>query len=148
MATILDGDIQVDYLASNRQKRLSWVGGTENTYTINQIYSAMATLLDESTTIDDGTCFSAETAREYTIGQIDTGDTEPWYITFDLMEHVTGGALRTSGWARAEGTNTGIIVVPVSPGGTIVAADAGNTIVTDTDGDSGTLLEFIDTGGT
>src|SRR3989344_5607078 len=148
MATILDGDIQVDYLASNRQKRLSWVGGTENTYTINQIYSAMATLLDESTTIDDGTCFSAETPREYTIGQIDTGDTEPWYITFDLMEHVTGGALRTSGWSRVEGTNTGIIIVPVLPaGGTIVAGDAGNAI-TGAGTDSGTLLEFINTGGT
>src|SRR3989344_4791037 len=139
MATILDGDIQVDYLASNRQKRLSWVGGTENTYTINQIYSAMATLLDESTTIDDGTCFSAETPREYTIGQIDTGDTEPWYITFDLMEHVTGGALRTSGWQRVQDTNTGIVCVAVSPtAGTIVATDAGNTI-THSDGDTGTL---------
>lgn len=147
-ATILNGDINVDYLANNRQKRLSWQGGTNSTYTINQIYSAMATLLDESTTIDDGTCFSAETPREYTIGQIDTGDTEPWYITFDLMEHVTGGALRTSGWERDPGTNTGIIIVPVSPGGTIVKGDEGNDIVTDTDGDTGTLLEFIDTGGT
>ena len=147
MATILSGDIQVDYLADNRQKRLSWLGGTNSTYTINEIYSAMATLLDESTTIDDGTCFSAETPTEYTIGQIDTGDTEPWYITFDLMEHVTGGALRTSGWLRAVGTNTGIIVVPVASGGTIVAGDEGLDI-TGAGTDSGTLLEFINTGGT
>ncbi|MBU1092034.1 hypothetical protein KKA27_04200 [Patescibacteria group bacterium] len=146
MATILGGDIQVDYLASNRQKRLSWAG-TTGTYTINQIYSAMATLLDESTTIDDGTCFSAETPREYTIGQIDTGDTEPWYITFDLMEHVTGGALRTSGWTRATGTNTGIIVVPVATTGTITTTDQGYTVTGATTG-SGTLLEFINTGGT
>lgn len=147
MATILNADIQVDYLADNRQKRLSWLGGTNTTYTMNEIYSAMATLLDETTTIDSGTCFSAETPTEYTIGQIDTGDTEPWYITFDLMEHVTGGALRTSGWTRATGTNTGIIVVPVSPGGSIVTADEGYTVTGATTG-SGTLLEFIDTGGT
>ena len=146
-ATILGGDISVDYLGTGRKKRLYWTGST-GTYTINQIYSAMATLLDEATTIDDGTCFSAETPREYTIGQIDTGDIEPWYITFDLMEHVTGGALRTSGWTRVVGTNTGIIVVPVlSAGGTIVAGDAGNAI-TGAGTDSGTLLEFIDTGGT
>jgi hypothetical protein len=146
MATILNGDIQVDYLADNRQKRLSWLGGTNPTYTMNEIYSAMATLLDETTTIDDGTCFSAETPVEYTIGKIDTGDTEPWYITFDLMEHVTGGALRTSGWARVVDTNAGILVVPVASGGTIVAADEGYD-VTHADGDAGTLLEFIDTGG-
>ncbi|MHA2265358.1 MAG: hypothetical protein ACXAEN_23460 [Candidatus Thorarchaeota archaeon] len=147
MATILNGDIQVDFLNDNRQKRLSWLGGTNDSYTMNEIYSAMATLLDETTTIDDGTCFSAETPVEYTIGKIDTGDTEPWYITFDLMEHITGGALRTTGWLRAEGSNTGIIVVPVTSGGAIVAADEGNDIVMDTDGDTGTLLEVIDTGG-
>ena len=147
MATILSGDIQVDYLADNRQKRLSWLGGTYSTYTMNQIYSAMATLLDETATIDDGTCFSAETPREYTIGQIDTGDTEPWYITFDLMEHVTGGALRTSGWARTTGNNTGIIVVPIGTTGTITKTDEGYTVTGATTGE-GTLLEFINTGGT
>lgn len=147
MATILNGDIGVEYLANNRQKRLYWIGGTNTSYTMNEVYSAMATLLDETTTIDDGTCFSAETPVEYTIGKIDTGDTEPWYITFDLMERITGGALRTSGWTRVTSSNAGIIVVPVSPGGTIVKADEGNTITGATTG-SGTLLEFIDTGGT
>ncbi len=148
MATILNADIQVDYLADNRQKRLSWLGGTNNTYTMNEIYSAMATLLDETTTIDDGTCFSAETPVEYTIGKIDTGDTEPWFITFDLMEHITGGALRTSGWTRVVDTNAGILVVPVASGGTITMADDAGLTMTHGDGDVGTLLEFIDTGGT
>lgn len=146
MATILNADIQVDFLADNRQKRLSWLGGTNDTYTMNEVYSAMATLLDETTTIDDGTCFSAETPVEYTIGKIDTGDTEPWYITFDLMEHITGGALRTSGWTRSQDSNAGIICVQVDSGGDIVAGDAGEDIV-HSDGDVGTLLEFIDTGG-
>jgi len=148
MATILNADIQVDYLADNRQKRLSWLGGTNLTYTMNEIYSAMATLLDETTTIDDGTCFSAETPVEYTIGKIDTGDTEPWYITFDLMEHITGGALRTSGWTWVVDTNAGVLVVPVASGGTITAADDEGLTMTHADGDVGTLVEFIDTGGT
>lgn len=144
--TILGGNVQVDYLGDERQKRLSWAGTAAATNTMNELYSAMATLLDEDTTIDDGTCFSAETPVEYTIGKIDAGDTEPWYITFDCMEHITGGALKTSGWTRAVGTNTGVVCVPVdSAAGTIVATDAGNTI--SNAAHSGTLLEFIDTGG-
>ena len=146
-ATILSGDIGVNYLANNRQKLMYWIGGTNTSYTMNQLYSAMATLLDETTTIDSGTAFSAETPVEYTTGKIDTGDTEPWFISFDLMEKIKGGALRTSGWTRAEGSNTGIIMVPVDSTGTVVAGDRGFTITTDTDGDSGTLLEYINTGG-
>jgi hypothetical protein len=144
--TILNGDVGVTWFANNRQKRLEWIGGTNNEYTMNELYSAMQTLQDEETTIDDGTCFSAETPVEYTIGKIDQGDAEPWYISYDLMEHITGGALRTSGWTRVQDTNTGIVCVQVDSGGAIVASDAGYDIVHD-DGDTGTLLEFIDTGG-
>lgn len=147
MATILNGDIGVEYLANNRQKRMYWIGGTNTSYSMNEVYSAMQTLQDETTTIDDGTAFFADTPVEYTIGKIDAGDNDPWYITFDLMERITGGSLRTSGWQRVTSSNTGIICVPVSPGGTISSTDEGNTITGATTG-SGTLLEFIDTGGT
>ena len=145
--TILNGDIGINYLANNRQKLMHWIGGTNDSYTMNELYSAMATLLDETTTIDSGTAFSAETPVEYTTGKIDSGDVEPWYITFDLMEKITGGALRTSGWLRAEGSNTGIIAIPVTSNGAIVSGDVGNNIVSDAGGDTGTLLEVIDTGG-
>lgn len=144
--TILNGDVGVTWFNNNRQKRLEWIGGTNDEYTMNELYSAMQTLQDESTTIDDGTCFSAETPVEYTIGRIDSGDAEPWYISYDLMEHITGGALRTSGWTRVQDTDAGIICVQVDSGGAIVAGDAGYDIV-HSDGDTGTLLEFIDTGG-
>lgn len=145
MALILGGDVTVEYLANNRLKSMKWSGAAGDTRTMNELYSAMATLLDETTTIDSGTAFSAETPVEYTTGQIDTGDTEPWYITFDLMEHITGGALKTTGWARAVGTNTGIVAVPVAAPSVIVAADVGQDI-THADLDAGTLLEVIDTG--
>jgi hypothetical protein len=145
--TILNGDIGVTWLDNNRSKYLEWLGGTNDNYTMNQLYSAMQTLQDESTTIDDGACFFADTPTEYTIGKIDQGDNDPWYIQFDLMEKITGGALRTTGWQRVTSTNTGIICVPVDSGGTIVAADEGFTVSGATDG-SGTLLEFIDTQGT
>lgn len=143
--TILSGDVGVWWLSNNRAKMLTWEG-TTGTYTMNELYSAMQTLQDESDTIDDGTCFNADTPTEYTIGKIDSGDNDPWYITYDLMEHITGGSLRSSGWARVQDSNTGIVCVQVDSGGTIVAGDAGYDI-THSDGDAGTLLEFIDTGG-
>jgi hypothetical protein len=146
-ATILNGDIGINYLANNRQKLMYWIGGTNTSYTMNELYSAMATLLDETATIDSGTAFSAETPVEYTTGKIDSGDTEPWFMSFDLMEKITAGALRTSGWTRVTGSNTGIICVPVDTGGDIVAGDRGFDISGGTDG-NGTLLEFIDTGAT
>jgi len=142
--TILNGDIGVTWLDSNRGKYLEWIGGTNTNYTMNELYSAMQTLQDESTTIDDGTCFFADTPLEYTIGKIDQGDNDPWYIQFDLMEKITGGALRTSGWQRVTSTNTGIIVVP-GTNSNFVKADEGETVTGGTTG-SGTLLEVISSG--
>lgn len=145
--TILNADVTVDYFGDNRQKRMRWSGSAGETYTMNQLYSAMATLLDADDTIDDGTAFSAETPVEYTTGKIDSGDTEPWYITFELMEHIKGGALKTNGWTRVTDTNNGIIIVPVVSGGAIVKGDEGFDITGAITG-AGTLLEFIDTGST
>jgi len=42
--TILNGDIGVTWFANNRQKRLEWIGGTNTSYTMNDLYSAMQTL--------------------------------------------------------------------------------------------------------
>jgi hypothetical protein len=145
--TILNGDIGVYYLSNNRTKMLYWIGGTNDNYTMNQIYSAMGNLLDEETTIDDGSAFSAETPVEYTVGIIDAGDNDPWYITFDLMEHVTGGALRTSGWARVQDSNTGIVMVEVASASSDIDNTNRGVNITHTDGDTGTLLEVISDGG-
>ena len=149
--TILSGDIGVWWLDNNRAKMLHWIGGTEDNYTMNELYSAMMTLQDESTTIDDGTCFYADTPTEYTIGKIDSGDAEPWYISYELMEHITGGALRTSGWARTGGGtgNCGIVMVAVTAASSaIVPGDRGYDITNGTTSDAGTLLEVLSDGGT
>jgi hypothetical protein len=111
---------------------------------MNELYSAMATLLDEATTIDDGSAFFADTPVEYTTGKIDAGDNDPWYVTFRLMEHITGGSLRTSGWTHATGTNAGIVIVP-GTNVSLAADDIGYTVTGGTDG-SGTLLEIISGG--
>jgi len=142
--TILNGDVGVWWLNNNRTKMLDWIGGTNYNYTMNELYSAMQNLQDEPDTVDDGTAFFADTPVEYTIGKIDANDNDPFYITFNLMERITGGSLRSTGWARSEGSNTGIVIVK-GTNVSMVAGDIGTAVTGGTDG-SGTLLEIIEGG--
>jgi hypothetical protein len=142
--TILNGDVGVWWLNNNRTKMLDWIGGTNYNYTMNELYSAMQNLQDEPDTVDDGTAFFADTPVEYTIGKIDSNDNDPFYITFNLMERITGGSLRSTGWTRSEGSNTGIVIVK-GTNVNMAAADIGYTVTGGTDG-SGTLLEIIEGG--
>lgn len=147
--TILGGDVTIAYLDESRQKRISWSGTTAK-FTLNALYSALMDHFDEPARLDNPSPMSAQTPVEYTTGIIDTGDDEPWYIAYELMEHMTNGALRTASWARdlpGDGTGAiGMVIVPIASGGTIVKGDEGNTI-SHADGDSGTLLEVIADGG-
>jgi hypothetical protein len=136
--TILSGDFTVYYNAENRQKRIVW-SGTTGTYSVQQLYSAIQDLFDESAQMDDGIPLSAQTPTDYTIGTIDAGDVDPWYIDPVTIQHLSGGSLQSDGWARVATSNTGIVRVPIS-GGTIVAGDVGVDITHTTAGDAGTLL--------
>jgi hypothetical protein len=142
--TILSGDFTINYLDDNRQKRISWTGSA-GFYTMNELYSALLDQFDEAIQMDDGIPMSAQTPVEYTIGKIDSGDADPWYISFEALEHLKGGALRTTGWART-GSNTGIVVVPVTSN-TILTTDIGYDVYGVTTG-SGTLLEVLEAGAT
>jgi hypothetical protein len=157
--TILGSDLTVYYLDDNRRKQIRWTGSTAKTASQKMItvYDACEDLFTIPTQQNDGLIFSAETPGEYTIGKIDAGELEPWFIDHYTMEHIigdfanfTGCALKTSGWTRSlpgDGTgDIGILVVPVSSGGSIVPGDIGQDI-THADGDAGTLLDVIITGG-
>ncbi len=142
--TILGGDVTVFYLDENRQKRMEWTGSPTDTRTANEIYSAMATLLDEAPTGDDATAIFADTPVEYTVGIIDANDNDPWYLMYDLAEHITGGSFRSAGWTRVTGTDTGIVVVAATNVDMLAATDLGETMTNGSD--TGTLLEIIDDG--
>ena len=145
--TILSGDFTIYYLDENRQKRIVYSGST-STYTMNQLQSALQDHFDEQLQMDDGTPMSAQTPVEYTIGIIDAGDLDPWYISYESLEYLNGGALRTASWTRSVGSNTGIVVAPVTAAGNnITATDAGLDI-SHADGDAGTLLDVIKVGDT
>jgi len=139
--TILGGDFTVYYEAENRQKRIKWTGAATATRTANELYSALQDLFDELTQMDDGIPMSAQTPTEYTIGIIDAGDDDPWFIDRDSVEHVTGGAIKTASWARIQDSNTGIVRVTCSGVFNIVEGDIGYDITHTQDGDSGTLLD-------
>ena len=142
--TALNSDVTVAYLDETRQKRI-YYSGTSMRYTANALYSALMDHFDEPARMDNPSPMSAQTPTEYTVGIIDTGDDEPWYISYELMEKIYGGAIKTSGWTRdlpGDGTGAvGIVVVPVTAAtNNIVKADEGLAI-SHADGDAGTLLE-------
>ena len=134
------------YGSENRQKRIQWVtGGTgTGTVTVNQLYSSLQNLFDELTQMDDGVPMSAQTPTEYTIGIIDAGDKDPWFIDRVTVQHLTGGALKTASWARVTTTNTGILKLNVTSNA-IVEGDIGLDITTGAN--TGTLLDVQDLGG-
>lgn len=140
--TILGGDFTVYYLAETRQKRVVWTGSATGTRTVNQLYSALADLLDELNQMDDGSAISAQTPTEYTIGIIDPSDKDPWFIDKTTVEHLTGGALKTNGWLRATGTNTGIVRITYTTGTDFITGDIGKVVTNATSGSTGTLLDF------
>ena len=143
--TILSGDFTVFYDADNLQKRLSWTGSATGTRTVNELYSALQDLFDELAQMDDGSPMSAQTPTEYTIGVIDAGATDPWFIDPTSVEHLTGGAIKTSGWLRVTTSNAGIVEVDCT-NTNIVSGDIGLSI-SHADGDTGVLLAILDTGG-
>jgi hypothetical protein len=139
-STILGGDFTVYYEVEDRQKRIEYTG-SGTTYTVNELYSALQDLFDELSQLDDGVPMSAQTPVEYTIGIIDSGDDDPWFIDQTSVQYLTGGAIQTNGWKRVTGSNTGIIRLPMSSMGTIVVGDIGETC-SHGDGDSGTVLDI------
>lgn len=158
--TILSGKLTVYYLDDNRRKQIRWTGTAAKTdiQKMIEVYKASEDLMTLPTQQDDGLIFSAETPGEYTIGKIDAGEIDPWFIDMKTMEHIigdyqnfTGCALKTSGWKRdlpGDGTgNTGIVVVPVTAASNNITTSEIGLDISHADGDAGTLLDVIVTGG-
>ncbi len=148
--TILSGRWVIYYESENRQKRI-WRDTSVSpttTDTVNALYSALQNHFDELGQMDDGVPMSAQTPTEYTIGIIDAGDKDPWFIDRTSVEYLTGGALKTASWDRATTTNTGIVRFTYTTGTDFDTTDIGRDITNAGGGDSGTLLDFNSTGAT
>ena len=140
--TILGGNFTIYFLSENRQKRIDWSGAGTGTNTAKELYSALQDAFDEATILSEGTVMSAQTPVEYTIGSIDAGELDPWYIGYETMEHITGVAIKTSGWTHTDGSAVGIVTIPVTSN-TITPASIGLSITGATTG-SGTLLDILE----
>ena len=123
-------------------QQIKWTG-TTGTNTLRELYSELQDLFDNSAQMDDGTVMSSQTPTAYTIGLLDAGETDPWFIDPESIKHLTGGSLQTTSWKRVTGSNIGIVKIGRS-GSNIVAGDIGHTITNSTGGDSGTLL-YVET---
>lgn len=136
------GNFTVYYLADpdNRQKRIKWTGSATDTNTVAELYSALQDLFDEPAQMDVGIPMAAQTPTEYTIGIIDAGDNDPWFIDDTTITHLTGGAINTVYHTRVQDENTGIVHVSRT-GSNIVVEDIGLPI-SHADGDTGTLLDI------
>src|SRR3989344_3497351 len=141
--TILSGRWIIHYEADNRQKRIErYTSVTPTTIdTVNQLYSALQNHFDEVTQMDDGSPMSAQTPTEYTIGIIDAGDKDPWFIDRTSVEYLTGGALKTASWDRNDDTNTGIVRMAYTIGTDFDTTDIGRDILMTTETDRGTILD-------
>ncbi len=148
--TILSGRWVIYYEAENRQKRIARDTSVTPTVTdsVNALYSALQNHFDELTQMDDGVPMSAQTPTEYTIGIIDAGDKDPWFVDRTSVEYLTGGALKTASWDRVDGTNTGIVRMAYTIGTDFDTTDIGRDILMTTDADRGTILDFNTTGAT
>lgn len=113
-------------------------GVGETVYSVNALYSYLQDTFDELGQMDDKVPMSAQTPTDYTM-------INEWFIDEVSVKYLTGGAIKTDGWLRVEGSNTGIVQVSYSTAtAEPVASDIGLPVVHDTDSDAGTLL-FADT---
>ncbi len=148
--TILSGRWVVYYEAENRQKRI-WRDTSVSpttTDTVNALYSALQNHFDELSQMDDGVPMSAQTPTEYTIGIIDAGDSDPWFIDRSSVEYLSGGALKTASWDRVTSSNTGIVRIAYTTGTDFDTTDIGRDLLHTGDSDRGTILDFNTTGST
>ena len=111
-------------------------GVGETVYTVNALYSYLQDTFDELGQMDDKVPMSAQTPTDYTM-------INEWFIDEVSIKYLTGGAIKTDGWLRAVGTNTGIVQITYASG-TPVGSDIGLPVVEEPDLDAGTVL-FIDT---
>ena len=157
-ATILGGDFTVYFTndtSGDGDLQIIWTGSATGTRTVNELYSNLQDLFDNNTAgvgdyMNEGIPMSASTPTQYTIGEIETNDNEPWFIDPETVNHLTGGALETTGWTRSFGGSGDIGIVrfdyTVGGGTDFASSDIGLTVTHSVGGDSGKLLYFTSDG--
>ena len=130
---ILSGDFTVHYAAENNRKHIRWTGSSTGTRTLNELYSAIQDLFDESAQMDDLIPMKADTPSIYRMQN-------QWFIDDVSVEHLTGGSLFSDKWI--DGTTEHVLQIGYAQTTEFSIADIGRNIVGVTSGDEGTILDF------
>lgn len=121
-------DILIDYTNKRIYGESSFLSGS-TFYSVNQLYTYIMETFDDANQMDDSVPFgSSSNVLTYFVAN-------GWYVQQDLVKHLKGASLETSGYLDA------IRVITLSGGHTIVSGDVGNSVSGGTTGDSGTLLD-------
>jgi hypothetical protein len=112
---------------------VSTSGKGETVFSVNALYSYLQDTFDELGQMDDKVPMSAQTPTDYTL-------INEWFIDEVSIKYLTGGALKTDGWLRAQDSNTGVVQISYSAGTDPVASDLGLAITHTTALDAGKLL--------
>lgn len=130
--TILTGDFTVYYASDGNRKQIVWTGSATGTRGALSIYSALQDLFDDLNQMDDQIPMTAQTPTEFTL-------VNGWFMDKETVEHITGGAITTNGYAGNE-----IVRVDYTETVGLISTDIGKPITTTSY--SGTLLDYTDTG--
>lgn len=128
-----------DFTINYTYKTIYHSNGT-STYTVNEFYSWLMDVFDESGTIDDDIPMTAQTPTTYTL-------TNGWFINYNnyaTHKYLYQGSIQTSGWDGSTYTD-GIRLLTFQASGytSAIASDIGKVV---TDGtDTGILLDFDNT---
>ena len=111
--------------------QIRWTG-TTGTTDLQDLYSALQDLWDNVAVgaglyTEFGVPLRGITPTDFEIGQIFNNEPDAWFIDPESIKHLTGGGLRTTGWAYSTGVRKGIFRVSMSSLGTIVPGDVGFT---------------------
>lgn len=134
--TILGGDFTVHYDESQTggrdRRQIIWTGGTNAARTVNELYSALQDLFDDSAQMDDRVPMTAQTPTDYTM-------VNGWFIDDTSVENLTGGTIQTSGWATDE-----VVEFEYTDTSGFAGSDIGLLVTEGASGDTGTLLDYND----
>jgi len=113
--------------------------GTGTVYTVNQLYSWLMDVFDNPEYMDDPVPMSARTPTDYQL-------INQWFIPYDSFKYLKGGAIATADWNAATYAK-GIVKIIFEESGYVNCSpsDIGKTVVGQTSGHTGILLDFDNT---
>jgi hypothetical protein len=127
--------IDTDWSIDTVNRIIKYVGKGD-VYTVNQLYSWLMDVFDNPEYMDDPIPMSARTPTDYQL-------INQWFIPYESFKYLKGGAIATADWDATK-YDGGIVKITFESTGYVpcVASDIGKTVVGQTSGHTGVLLDY------